>query len=214
MVAIVSNEAEVRRLLDRYLVEVVETYGLCPWAKSARTSGEVSVKILWGVRPSVDEWVAAANDLMAIPTTRVAMILAPELSLTMTEFHVEREQVGRRVETCGVADFHPDGELDTGTPSRLVSFLRRSPDPLMQFVPLKILDAIRAQTSMHVLSEQARALGGIAFNDPDDIGDEIAATNHKRALADGTEIKRILDDIAADRRRSYPRAGIAINTSR
>lgn len=214
MVAIAPNEAEVRRLLDRYLIEVVEPYGLCPWAKSARTSGEVSIGILWGQRPSLDAWVAKANELMAIPTTRVAMLLAPELALTMAEFHVDREHVGRRVDTCGVADFHPDADLDTGTPSRLVPFLRRSPDPLMQFVPLKILDVIRAQTAMPMLSEQARALGGIAINDPDDIGDEIAETNHKRTLADGAEMKRILDDIAADRRRSYARLGIAINTIR
>ena len=207
------KEAEVRRLLDRYFIEIVEVYGLCPWAKSARTGGEISVAIVWGERPTIDAWVTAATELIARPTTRVAMVVAPELRLTPNELRVDREQVGRAVDTCGVADFHPDVEVDTATPSRLVPFLRRSPDPLLQFVPLKILDVIRRQTAV-TLSDQARALGGIAYNNPDDIGDEIAATNHERVLRDGAEMKRLLDDIAADRRRSYPDVGIAINTIR
>jgi hypothetical protein len=207
------KEAEVRRLLDRYLIEIVEAYGLCPWAKSARTGGEVSVAILWGQRPEIEAWVTTARTLIELPTTRVAMVLAPELGLTPNELRVDREQVGRALDTCGVADFHPDVELDTATPARLVPFVRRAPDPLLQFVPLKILDVIRRQTAV-TLSDQARALGGIAYNNPDDIGDEIAATNHERVLRDGAEMKRLLDDIATDRRRSYPDAGIAINTIR
>ncbi len=207
------KEAEVRRLLDRYLIEIVEAYGLCPWAKSARTGGEISVGILWGERPPIDAWVTMARELLARPSTRLAMLLAPELELTPSELRMDREQVGRAVDNCGVADFHPDVELDIATPSRLVPFLRRSPDPLMQFVPLSILDVIRRQTAV-TLSDQAKALGGIAYNNPDDIGDEIAATNHERVLRDGAEMTRRLDDIATDRRNNYPNVGIAINTIR
>ena len=54
--------AEVRRILDRYVVEVVESFHLCPWAKSARLGGEVAVEVLWG-EPSVDAWVEAARAL-------------------------------------------------------------------------------------------------------------------------------------------------------
>jgi hypothetical protein len=214
LVADASKAAEVRRLLDRYLTEVVETYNLCPWARSARTGGEISVAILWGARPSIDEWLAAATELLALPTTRVAMVLAPELALAPAELRAEREQVARRAPAAGVADFHPDAELDTATPARLVPFVRRSPDPLLQFVPLAILDAVRTQTGPTSLSEQAQLLGGLAYTGSQDIGDRIAVTNHERVLRDRETIARLLDDIAADRRRSYPRVGIAINTSR
>lgn len=207
------KEAEVRRLLDRYLIEIVEPYGLCPWAKSARTGGEISVGILWGERPTIDAWVTIARELIARPTTRVAMVLAPELELTPNELRMDREQVGRVVDNCGVADFHPDVELDLATASRLVPFLRRSPDPLMQLVPLSILDVIRRQTAV-TLSDQAKALGGIAYNNPDDIGDEILANNYERVQRDGAEMTRLLAEIATDRRTSYPNVGIAINTIR
>lgn len=207
------KEAEVRRLLDRYLVEIVEAYGLCPWARSARTGGEISVGIVWGERPAIDSWVTTARELVARPTTRVAMVLAPELKLTPNELRSDREQVGRKLDTCGVADFHPDVELDAATASRSVPFVRRSPDPLMQFVPLSILDVIRRQTAV-TLSDQLKALGGIAYNNPDDIGDEILAKNYATVLASRAEMTRLLNDIAADRRRSYPGVGIALNTIR
>jgi len=214
VVATSTKDAEVRRLLDRYVVEVVETYNLCPWARAARTGAEISVAVLWGERPSIDEWVETALELLSRPTTRVAMIAAPECSLTPDKLRVDREQVARRTEMAGVADFHPDAELDMATPARLVPFVRRTPDPLLQFVPLKILDSVRAHSAPPTLSEQALALGGIAYTGWEDIGDRIAETNHERVQLDGEAMTRVLDDIAADRRRSYPAVGIAINTRR
>jgi len=172
------------------------------------------VGIVWGARPSIEDWLAAGTELLALPTTRVAMVLAPELALTPTELREQREQVARRAPTAGVADFHPDAELDTSKPARLVPFVRRSPDPLLQFVPLAILDSVRTQTGPASLSQQAQALGGLAYTGSQDIGDRIAVTNHERVLRDGEAIARLLDDIAADRRRSYPRVGISISTSR
>jgi hypothetical protein len=214
VVAVAQKAAEVRRLLDRYLVEVVEAFNLCPWARSARTGGEVGVAIVWGARPSIDAWLAAASDQLARVETRVAMIVAPELALSPAELRADREQLARRLPLAGVADFHPDAILDTASPARLVPFVRRSPDPLLQCVPLAILDAVRTQTAPPSLSQQAQLLGGVAYTGQQDIGDRIAVTNHERVLRDGAELTRILDDIAADRRRSYPRVEIVISTSR
>ena len=39
-------ERTARGLLDRYLVEIVERFELCPWARPARTRGEVRAEIL------------------------------------------------------------------------------------------------------------------------------------------------------------------------
>ena len=54
--------AEVRRLLDRYLVEVVEEFALCPWARPARTGGELAVDVLWG-QPALEDWVESAKSI-------------------------------------------------------------------------------------------------------------------------------------------------------
>ena len=205
--------AEVRRLLDRYIVEIVETYDFCPWAKAARTGGEIAVEVLWDT-PALDTWVAAARRLLARPETRVAMVVAPELAATSAELRLIRDRVAARIPTAGVAEFHPDATLDLATPARLVPFLRRSPDPLLQLVPLELLDRVRAHTAVVDITEQAQMLGGLAAPLRGDISDTLAETNHERVAAEQAAIAATLDDIAADRRRSYPRVGIAINTSR
>ena len=214
VVATLEQAREARRLLDRYIVEVVEAYNLCPWARAARTGGEIAVALVWGQRPGVEAWVTAAFELLGRRETRVAMVVAPELALTPAELRAEREQVARRVIAAGVAYFHPDATLDVSTPARLVPFVRRSPDPLLQFVPLAILDGVRAHAAPPSLSQQAQLLGGVAYTGSQDIGDRIAVTNHERVQRDGEAIAAVLDDIAADRRRSYARVGIEISTSR
>ncbi|HEY5950888.1 MAG TPA: hypothetical protein VIV40_35590 [Kofleriaceae bacterium] len=205
--------AEVRRVLDRYMVEIVETYDFCPWAKGARLGGEVAIDVLWGT-PSVDEWTAAAERLLAQRATRVAMIVAPELAATPAELREVRNIVSSRIAGVGVAEFHPDAALDLATPARLVPYLRRSPDPLLQLVPLELLDRVRAYPAVVDIMEQAQMLGGLAAPLRGDVADELAETNHVRVKRDAAAIAAVLEDIAADRRRSYPRAGIAINTSR
>lgn len=213
MVAESKKGREARRILDRYLIEVVETYGFCPWARSARTGGEIGVSILFG-QPSLDEWVTAARETIARPGVKVAMIVAPELAVGAAGFREIREQVARRAEGAGVADFHPDGAFDATTPARLVPFVRRSPDPLLQLLPLAMLDEVRTQTAPPSLSEQAQLLGGVAHTGTQDIADRIAATNHARVAIDRAAIEAVLDDIAADRRGSYARVGLAISTNR
>lgn len=205
--------AEVRRLLDRYIVEIVEAYDLCPWARAARTGGEVTAAVLWGT-PSVADWTTAAERALAAPTTRVAMIVAPELASTPRELRAVRDEVAARIPATGVADFHPDAELDLATPARLVPYLRRSPDPLLQLVPLALLDSVRGQPPTADRAAQAKMLRGVAAPLRGDVADSIAETNHTRVAGSRDEIAAVLDDIAADRRRSYGRAGIAINTCR
>jgi hypothetical protein len=205
--------SEVRRLLDRYIVEIVETYDFCPWAKAARTGGEVSVEVLWGT-PSVEQWTAAGKRLLALPTTRVAMVVAPEVAATPAELRSVRDQVARRIPSAGIAEFHPDAALDLASPARLVPYLRRSPDPLLQLVPLELLDRVRAYPAVVDLMDQAQMLRGLAEPTRADVADTLADTNHARVTVDASAIAAVLDDIAADRKRSYARVGIAINTCR
>lgn len=202
------REREVVRLLDRYIEEVVVAYNLCPWARAARTGGEIAVATLWGT-PSPDAWAAAAEELLARPTTRVAMIVAPELACSPTELREVRAEVARRVTIAGVADFHPDAPLDAATPARLVQYLRRSPDPMLQLVPFAILSSLRTPQPRYATLDQLQALQDLAAAPKPDIADRVAATNHERMAADGAAITAKLDAIRADRDASYARVGIS-----
>ena len=201
----------MRRVLDRYIVEVVETYELCPWAKPARTGGELAVDVLWG-EPTLEQWIAAGERLLALPATRVAMIVAPELATRPAELRALRDRVAARIPSAGIADFHPDAAIDLASPARLVPALRRSPDPLLQLVPIALLDSVRAAPPAAQRPQQAQMLGGLAAPSRGDVADSIAAANHARIAANAAAFTAALDDIADDRRRSYARVGI--NTSR
>jgi hypothetical protein len=207
----VSRPAEVRRILERYLIEVVERHALCPWARAARERGELAVGILWG-EPALEAWVAEAGRLLAGLATRVAMVVAPEAAVTRPALAALRDQVAARLPAAGVAEFHPDAPLDLATPARLVPFLRRSPDPMLQVVPLALIDDARAARAgaggAPGLAQQAAMLGGRAAP-ARELTDEIAAANHATVAAAHAAIGAVLDDIAADRRAAYARAGIS-----
>jgi hypothetical protein len=204
------KSAEVRRILDRYLVEVVEAYGLCPWAASARLAGEVAVEIVWGT-PSLDAWEAAARAALGASTTRprvaatsrVAMIVAPELVIDREAFAGVRDAIAARIREAGIAEFHPEAPLDLGSPARLVPFVRRAPDPMLQLVPLAILEQVRAAPPVAERAQQAQILGGHAAPPREDVASRIARANHATVSAWAAQIAAVLDDIAADRRRSY-----------
>ena len=203
----VPKSAEVRRILERYLVEVVERYELCPWARASREHGELAVGILWGA-PSLDAWVAEAERLLATHAVRVAMVVAPELAIGREAFGALRDRVASRIPSAGVAEFHPSAPLDRTTPARLVPFLRRSPDPLLQLVPLAQLDALRAVPPPPLLAEQAAMLGGHAAPPRAALATRIAAANHATIAHAHAEIAAVLDAIAADRRAAYARVGL------
>jgi hypothetical protein len=201
--------AEVRRVLERYLVEVVERYALCPWARMTWESGELAVGIVWGA-PSIDGWVAEARRLLAVPAVRVAIAIAPELAISRAELSALRDRVAAEIPSAGVAEFHPSAALDLATPARLVPFLRRSPDPLLQLVPLAVLDAVRGARAAPAtgLAQQARMLAGRAAPARRELSERIAADNHATAARAQHQIAAVLDDIAADRRAAYARVGI------
>ena len=193
---------EVHRILNRYLVEVVEAFELCPWARPARLGDEVAVGVAWG-SPDEQAFVTIATELLARPRTRVAMVVAPELAIAPLAWRVIRDRVALAIPAAGVADFHPHATLDVATPARAVPFARRSPDPLLQLVPLALLDAVRGPPPIADRARQVAILRGAPADVP--IADRIAATNHATIAARHADIEAVLSDIAADRARSYAR---------
>ena len=203
----VDPTAEVLRILERYLVEIVERHDLCPWARGARDHGELASAILWGT-PPLERWLAEGERLLAQPQTRVAMLVAPELAISRDALCALRDRVAARIPSAGVADFHPDAPLDLATPARLVPFLRRSPDPMLQLVPFAVIDAVRAAPPVAGRAQQAVMLGGHAAPPRGEPAARIAAANHATVTAARDAITAALEDIAADRAAAYARVGL------
>ncbi|MCW5806645.1 MAG: hypothetical protein KIT31_30050 [Deltaproteobacteria bacterium] len=189
----------------RYVVEVVQAYGLCPWAHTPPATAAI-----FGAHPPLDAWVAAAEQLLAAGA-EVAMVIAPEAALDRRALAAIRVAVAARLPSAGVADFHPDAPLDLATPARAVPFLRRAPDPLLQLVPLAILDEVRARDAHGApeLRDQARLLGGHDATSHAPIADRIARANFATLARDAAQLTAALAAIDEDRRAAYARAGIS-----
>lgn len=210
MVADAGRAAEVERIFMRYVVEVVERYRLCPWAQPARASGEVAVSVLWG-SPTIASWIATAAAQLSRPDVRVAVVIAPELAIGPAALRAVRDAVAAELPEVGVAEFHPEAPLDLATPARLVPFLRRAPDPLLQLVPIALLRAARAGGPPLTAprAAQVRALAGCARPPRPAVGEELAAANHATASAHGAAIASAMAAIAEDRAAAYAGVGIA-----
>jgi len=145
------------------------------------------------------------DETAAVAILREAFHSEGEFSIVLdaAALRALRDRVAARLPRAGVAEFHPRAALDLASPARLVPFLRRAPDPLLQLVPLAILDAVRGGAPVAPRAQQAAILGGIAAAPKPDAASRIAAANHATASARAAEIEAILDDIARDRARSY-----------
>jgi hypothetical protein len=193
-----SIEREARRLLDRYLTEVVERFGLCPWAEPARRRGELRVEIVVAEDAVGEAVTRIAEDAKAT----IGMVVLAASSITPAALRRLRDASVRP--DVAIADFHPDGAGDLASAARLVPVLRRAPDPMLQVVRWSVLEAARRAPPPPDRAEQARLLAGATATPHEPVADAIARTNHASISAAGLRaLTDVLDDLARDRARAY-----------
>jgi hypothetical protein len=205
---------EAIRLHRRYQTEIVEAYRLCPWAERALLDGRVREAVILQesgdvVAPSlaaIDSWVDDAD-------VDVAFAIYPRLVLGRQAFHDFAARL-RDAETARhdlgtipfvFAAFHPEADPDTGDPERLIPFLRRTPDPTLQFLRASALDGIRAGASQGTqfldMASLEAVLSGTA---QPPLRERVARANLATAERCGiAALRRHLDDIRRDRDETY-----------
>lgn len=202
-------ELEALRLNRRYVVEVVEHFGLCPWADRARREGRVTDVVFEQTSPdSFDASLERMRDLEVRTEIDVALFLYPEIALNRLDF----EHFARRLRALdaerhapgqipfAIAAFHPDAAPVLANPDRLVPFLRRTPYPTLQLVRESTL--LRVRGEHHGTSFFAPR---VFLNDPDarpepDVRERIARTNFETVTRVGVEaFEAVFADILRDR---------------
>ncbi|MES1157572.1 MAG: hypothetical protein ABUL67_00605 [Haliangium ochraceum] len=210
-------EQEALRLADRYVREIVLGFGLCPWAEPALREGRVGRAVCLAAAPAPAACLPFI-DGFADPPVDIGLLLFPRHRASWGAFdafaervrRADRERRGPRAGAPAaggvagpeflIAAFHPDGP-DGATafdrPHQLVSFLRRTPDPMLQFVRAEIIDEMK----------KARPGGS------DDVGRRNHASLSDSSGVDGGGGRRrqALDEVVrairADREASYARLG-------
>ncbi len=201
------------RIHTRYLEEVVEAHELCPWAKGARQSGALARRVI--LDDPIGSALRAIDDFAADEKIVVAILIFPRHDAGADAFDrfvadARKADLARRTDRApfALAAFHPSAPWGDDSPERLVMYLRRSPDPSIQLVRVAALDAVRssAPSGKFLFDGSAAAFAELerrAQTVP--VSERIARDNFERFRAVRSEMERALEDIAADRARSYAR---------
>jgi hypothetical protein len=209
---------EAKRLHDRYVVEIVEHFGLCPWATRARLGGRLRVEVSLQTDDTdagpglgaLDRW--ALDDGM-----EVGFLLFPRLALARAEFDrftskVRSEDAARHelgTAPFAMVGFHPEAKPSLEDPERLIPFLRRTPDPCIQVVRIAVLERVRGSVPEGTQFMDVSLLDA-AVTGPAEVSvrDRVGRANLETARSVGVdELRRCMDDIRKDRDETYRRLG-------
>jgi hypothetical protein len=142
-------------------------------------------------------------------------MIFPRFAIGRLAFDGVAARVGEREQTRHpigevpfvMASFHPDARADATTGERFIPFLRRTPDPCIQLVRVKLLDAVRANTPQGTrLMDLEQVMKNMALLPRDEmpLRERIAKQNLATAKALGIDtLAAKLDEIVADRDRTY-----------
>jgi hypothetical protein len=214
-------ERETLRLNLRYVVEIVERFGLCPWADRARREGRVTEAVFDQTSPDLFEpSLALVRELAVRERLDVALFIYPRIGLDRLDF----EHFARRLRALdaechepgcipfAIAAFHPNAEPVLVDPDRLVPFLRRTPDPTLQLVRETTLSRVRGELhGTSFMAPHVFALEGPGRHPPaePDIRERIARTNHETVKRVGVAaLEAAFEDIIRDRDETRARLGM------
>jgi hypothetical protein len=191
--------AEALRLNTRYVREVVLGWHLCPWAEKALTGGQVRQGVLLDETPSPEAALPFLDELVGAPEIAIGLLIFPRATMRAAQFDAFAERV-RRADHARKADaatsppapafliaaFHPGAPETFTTPPQMVSFVRRTPDPTLQFVRTSVLRKVTGE-------------GG-------KVSDEVTQRNFEAVNVRGAaELDVVLRDIRRDRDETYAR---------
>jgi len=205
---------EATRLHDRYVVEIVENFGLCPWATRARLGGRLRVEVSLQTDDADAGAGLAALDRWALDDSmEVGFLLFPRLALARAEFDrftsmVRSEDATRHelgTAPFAMVGFHPEGKPSLEDAERLIPFLRRTPDPCIQVIRIAVLERVRGSVPEGTQFMDV-ALLDLAATGPAEVSvrDRVGRANLETARRVGLdELRQCMDDIRQDRDETY-----------
>jgi hypothetical protein len=204
-----AYEREVLRLQRRYAEEVVEAFGFCPYAATARREGKSAEIVVRGASPADAHLLAEVEALGHDERIEVAFLILPDLALDRlalarrVEALRHAHQAGARGLVMTMEGFHPDAECDLGSAGRLVPFLRRTPFPTVQLTRLSALTRVRRSApsgTAFVDPSSPALLALLSRPSPEPVSERIADDNLRTVRAVGmAAVERAIAAILRDR---------------
>lgn len=154
---------------DRYVIEFLETHGLCPYARSGRERGVTERRVHFAdttdssaVEQAYEEIVSGDLEVLQIifPLVNIEAAAFSRFVYEVTEALNARQP--RPV--FASAALHPQLVYRSDSATGLISLFRRAPDPTLQWVRLATLENIYRGRK-----------GGTSFIDPKKLGELLRA---------------------------------------
>ena len=200
-------EREVLRINERWIREVVERFGVCPFAEPAMKAGHVARRVIDG--RDAGELAAAARarvDVLAREEKiEVALLIFPSVTMSPEAFDAWCAPLRAANAAFVAAVFHPETPYELTTPAQAVGLFRRAPDPTLQLVRVSVLERVRGAGGKFMFDFSAAAWAELKKREHRlPTSERIARDNHAMVVREGiSTLQAIYDDIRADRQRSY-----------
>lgn len=207
--------AEVLRINERFIREVVEAFDICPWARGARAQGRVVREVMLqdDLDPRATLELIRHLEADARPI-EVALLIYPRVNAGPRAFEHFNAEVRSRLDALPGprvfvhAVFHPDFPRDARTPDSLVAFFRKSPDPTIQLVRHSTIESVRGERGRGTVVVDPRMIDFSKLTEavPPSISERVTRDNYERVAREGPEaIEALYASIREDRARSYAR---------
>ncbi|MFW5921465.1 MAG: DUF1415 family protein [Polyangiales bacterium] len=207
------------RLYRRYEVEVVQAFGLCPWAERARQEGRVHERVVPSPAPEPPAVAKVVRELADDARVHIGLMLFPRFDVDRIGFERFVGEVRRCIDSrrdaspgprpdAALAAFHPDAEADLASAERLVPFVRRTPDPTIQLVRQSVLDRLRESRPHGTGLVDLDTVDLDAFMAQPDPGpplhERVAEHNLETVEREGVaRLETVFEAIRADRQHAY-----------
>ncbi|MCZ6807079.1 MAG: hypothetical protein O7F08_09010 [Deltaproteobacteria bacterium] len=193
---------EAVRLHERYHLEVIERFGLCPWAKHARVGNRTRAHVVLDEPCLPNELAPVLEGWDTDESIDVAFVIAPRFGDGSEAFARWAASLTALLDDRFLsAPFHPGVDEAAGS----VRFFRQAPDPTVQLVRRARLEEVRAQDPPHykdIFTVNMRDLE--ADRAPKTVAASVIEHNERVLEREGRHaLQAILDDIYADRDRTY-----------
>jgi len=205
---------EVHRVNDSYLVDFIEEYSFCPFARSGRAKGQTRRYVYYADTPSVEPLLDLMFEVAQDASQVVVQVVLPMIEVGADEwvtFCKALTLMGNARFGSGpilaCAPLHPALDYLPNNAATMIPLFRRSPDPTQQWVRLDGLQAIyegRNDNSVYVDPDDLASY----LNEPPPklLYDRIADSNFSMAKRLTTRhVEEVLADCVRDGRQSYAR---------
>ncbi len=209
---------ECLRVYRRYAREIVEAHNLCPWAERARKDGAVAEEVLLGEGEDLEPALDCISTLVNREEIEIGLLIFPRVRSPRHEWepfvarvraaHEAQYDVGRA--PFAMAAFHPEARPNLETPERLIPFIRRSPDPLIQLVRQTALDRVKGSVpeGTSFVDLATVDLTQLKADTAIPVRERVARQNLKTVeRVSVEELEACLDDIRRERNEAYARIG-------